>query len=211
MMIGIIIDFILHIDVYLAMIIQNYGNLVYIILFFIIFMETGFVLTPFLPGDSLIFISGTFAATGMLNVYFLFLILSIAAILGDTVNYWIVNYFGEKSFKKFIRPEHMEKTKSFFRCYGKKTIVLARFVPIIRTFAPFVAGVGKMNYLTFLSYNVIGGVTWVAIFVFSGYYFGNISFIKENLTIVVLLIIIASLIPAVIEYFRSKKNCRDYI
>ena len=143
-------EFILHLDVYLATIIQSYGNFVYVLLFFIIFIETGFVLTPFLPGDSLLFISGTFASTGALNVYILFLLLSAAAILGDTVNYWIGSYFGEKVFIRFVKQEHLEKTKLFFHHHGKKTIVLARFIPIIRTFAPFVAGIGKMSYLTFL-------------------------------------------------------------
>src|SRR3989344_536942 len=166
-MLEIIIKYILHLDVYLASIIQSYGNFVYVLLFFIIFMETGFVLAPFLPGDSLLFISGTFAAVGSLNVYVLFLILSIAAILGDTVNYWIGNYFGERVFRRFIRQEYLERTKSFFNHYGKKTILLARFIPIIRTFAPFLAGIGKMNYFTFLTYNTIGGIVWVAIFVFS--------------------------------------------
>ena len=205
-MLEIIIKYILHLDVYLASIIQSYGNFVYVLLFFIIFMETGFVLAPFLPGDSLLFISGTFAAVGSLNVYVLFLILSIAAILGDTVNYWIGNYFGERVFKKFIRKDYMEKTKLFFNRYGKKTIVLARFIPIIRTFAPFLAGIGKMNYFTFLSYNVIGGVIWVAIFVFSGFYLGNVPLVRDNLTIVILLIIIISFIPAITEYLKHKKN-----
>ncbi|MFZ2070646.1 MAG: VTT domain-containing protein [Halobacteriota archaeon] len=194
------IEFILHMDVYLATLIQSYGNFIYILLFFIIFIETGFVLTPFLPGDSLLFISGTFAATDALNVYILFLLLSIAAILGDTINYWIGHYFGEKVFIRFIKQEHLEKTKLFFHHHGKKTIVLARFIPIVRTFAPFVAGIGKMNYFTFLSYNVIGGMAWVAIFVFSGFYFGNIPFVKNNLTIIILLIIITSFILAILVH-----------
>jgi len=200
-----IIEFILHIDIYLANLIQNYGNLVYLFLFLIIFMETGFVLTPFLPGDSLLFVSGALAAMGVLNPYLLFFILGAAAILGDTVNYWIGYYFGEKVFLKFIRTEHMEKTKLFFVRHGKKTIVLARFIPIVRTFAPFVAGIGKMNYFAFFSYNIIGGVVWVFLFVFSGFYFGNIPYVKNNLTSIVFLIIIASLIPVVLEYVKHKK------
>lgn len=200
-----IIEFILHIDVYLANLIQNYGNLVYFFLFLIIFMETGFVLTPFLPGDSLLFVSGAYAAMGVLNPYLLFFILGAAAVLGDTVNYWTGYYFGEKVFLKFIKEDHMEKTKLFFVRHGKKTIVFARFIPIIRTFAPFVAGIGKMNYFTFFSYNIIGGLSWVAVFIFSGFYFGNILFIKNNLTSVVFLIIIASIIPAVLEYAKHKK------
>ena len=171
-------------------------------LFLIIFVETGFVFIPFLPGDSLLFISGAFAATGILNPYILFLLLSLAAILGDTVNYWMGHYFGEKVFIKFIKREHLERTKSFFHDYGKKTIVLARFIPIVRTLAPFVAGVGKMNYPAFLTYNVVGGVAWVAIFVFSGFYFGAIPFVKDNLTVIILLIIAASLIPAILEFCR---------
>ncbi len=205
-MIKTIIEIVLHFDKYLLTLIQNYGNFVYVLLFFIIFMETGFVLTPFLPGDSLLFISGTIAATGALNVYLLFSLLSIAAILGDTVNYWIGRHFGKKIFSKFIRQEHLEKTKLFFHRHGKKTIVLARFIPIIRTFAPFVAGIGKMDYLTFLIYNIIGGIVWVAIFVYSGFYFGNIPYIKENLTVFVLLIIIISLIPAILEYINHRRK-----
>ncbi len=201
-----IIGFILHLDTYLTALIQSYGNFVYVLLFFIIFMETGFVLTPFLPGDSLLFISGTFAATGALNVYLLFLLLSIAAILGDTVNYWIGYHFGKKVFSKFIKQEHIERTKLFFHHHGKKTIVLARFIPIIRTFAPFIAGIGKMNYFTFLVYNVIGGIVWVATFVFSGFYFGNISYIKNNLTIIIILIIILSFIPAILEYIKHRRK-----
>jgi membrane-associated protein len=201
-----LIDFFLHLDVYLTSLIQIYGNFSYLLLFLLIFIETGFVFTPFLPGDSLLFLSGTFASTDVLNVYILFLIFSIAAILGDTVNYWLGNYFGEKVFSKFIRHEHLERTKLFFHHYGKKTIVLARFVPIVRTFAPFVAGVGKMKYTTFLSYNIIGGIAWVAVFLLSGFYFGSIPYVKNNLSIVILLIIIISLIPAIVEYVREKRK-----
>ena len=201
-----IIESILHLDVYLSAIIQSYGNYVYVLLFLIIFLETGFVLTPFLPGDSLLFISGTLAAINSLNVYLLFLLLSIAAILGDTVNYWIGHYFGKKIFIKFIKPEHLERTKLFFHHHGKKTIVLARFIPIIRTFAPFIAGIGRMNYFTFLSYNVIGGIVCVGLFVFSGFYFGNIPLVKNNLTIIIILIVIISFIPLIIEYIKHKRN-----
>ena len=170
------IEFILHLDTYLATLIQSYGSFVYLLLFVIIFMETGFVLTPFLPGDSLLFISGTFAATNTLNAYSLALLLSLAAILGDTVNYWLGHYFGERVFVRFIKSTHLEKTKLFFQRHGKKTIVLARFIPIIRTLAPFVAGIGKMNYFTFLSYNVIGGVAWGVIFFFFRFFFFYIFF-----------------------------------
>ncbi|MEK6875609.1 MAG: DedA family protein [Nanoarchaeota archaeon] len=201
-----IIDFLLHIDKYLDVFIQNYGSLVYLILFFVIFLETGFVLTPFLPGDSLLFVAGTFAGTGYLNLYLLLIIFSAAAILGDSVNYFIGNYFGEKVFLKFINTKYLEKTKTFYEKYGKKTIVLARFVPIVRTFAPFVAGVGKMRYPVFLWYNIIGGVVWVFLAVFAGYFFGQIPFVEQNLTIFVLLIIFLSFIPIIVEYLRQKKG-----
>jgi len=169
-------------------------------------VETGFVLLPFLPGDSLLFIAGTFAAAGALNVYLIFFLLVMAAVLGDTVNYWLGYYFGEKVFSRFIKPEHLAKTRSFFDRYGKKTIVLARFVPVVRTFAPFVAGIGKMNYFTFLSYNISGGILWVAFFVFAGFYFGNVSFVKNNLSAFVILIIVISSLPALFEYFKHKRK-----
>lgn len=206
-----VISFFLHMDVFLASIMESYGNLVYIFLFIIIFIETGFVLTPFLPGDSLIFLAGTLAASGALNVYYLFILLSLAAILGDTVNYWVGHYFGQKVFQRFLKTEHLDKTKAFFHNHGKKTIVLARYIPIVRTFAPFVAGIGKMKYSTFLWYNIIGGLTWVALFVFSGYFFGNLTFVKENLTIIILLIIMTSFIPPLMEYFKKKKADRKTI
>jgi membrane-associated protein len=161
---------------------------------------------PFLPGDSLLFIAGTFAAGGFLDIYLLLVILCIAAIVGDTVNYYIGKFFGEKVFSKFINPKHMEQTREFYERHGKKTIVIARFVPIIRTFAPFVAGIGKMNYLTFLNYNIIGGISWVLIFLMGGFIFGNIPFVKDNLTLIVLGIIFASMIPVVIEYLKAKKS-----
>jgi len=204
-MINTLIDFMLHVDLYLTPLIKDYGNFVYVFLFLIIFIETGLVIAPFLPGDSLLFVAGAFAAAGALNIYFLFLLLSLAAIIGDSVNYFIGRFFGENVFSRFIRDKHMERTKNFFNRHGKKTIVLARFVPIIRTFAPFVAGVGKMNYGSFLSYNIIGGIAWVAIFTFAGYFFGNIPLIKDNLSMVAILIIIISAIPIVIEYIKSRR------
>lgn len=203
-MIKTIIEFITHADTQLALLVQNYGDLVYAFLSGVIFLETGFVLTPFLPGDSLLFLAGTFAATGALNVYLLLLLLSLAAILGDTVNYWIGRYFGERIFVRFVKQEHLERTKLFFDRYGKKTIVLARFVPIIRTFAPFVAGIARMQYRTFLAYNVIGGIVWVALFLFAGFYFGAIPFVKDNLTSFVLFIIIVSLLPVAVEYAKHR-------
>jgi len=201
-----LIDFVLHVDKYLGGLIQAYGTLVYGLLFLIIFIETGLVIMPFLPGDSLLFVAGTFAAAGSFNVFYLFIIVAAAAILGDTVNYWLGKYFGENLFSKLINKEHMEQAKKFYERHGKKAIVLARFVPIIRTFAPFVAGIGKMNYTSFLIYNVIGGISWVLIFVFAGYAFGNLPFVKDNLTIIIFAIIIISVIPAVVEYIKAKKS-----
>ncbi len=204
----ILVDFVLHIDKYVGMIFQKFGIFTYVIFFAIIFFETGIVITPFLPGDSLLFVIGAFAAQGYLNIFLLFIILSVAAILGDTLNYWIGNYFGEKIFSKsrFFKQEHMEKAKSFYDKHGKKTIILARFVPIVRTFAPFVAGVGKMKYSTFLLYNIVGGIVWVGLLLFAGYFFGGLAVIEENLTIVIYAIVAISLIPMIIEYIRSRKK-----
>ena len=203
-----LIDFILHIDKYLGLIVQNYGFLTYAILFLIVFCETGLVIMPFLPGDSLLFVSGTLASNGMLNVFLLFFVFTIAAILGDTINYWIGNYSGEKVFlrSKFVRKDYIERTKEFYKKHGGKTIVIARFVPIIRTFAPFVAGIGKMNYKKFFIFNVIGAILWVSIFVFLGYFLGKISFVKENLNIIVLGIIFVSLVYSLVEYLKRRKD-----
>ena len=203
-----LIDFILHIDKYLGLIVQNYGVLTYAILFLIVFCETGLVIMPFLPGDSLLFVSGTLASNGMLNVFLLFFVFTIAAILGDTINYWIGNYSGEKVFlrSKFVRKDYIERTKEFYKKHGGKTIVIARFVPIIRTFAPFVAGIGKMNYKKFFIFNVIGAILWVSIFVFLGYFLGKISFVKENLNIIVLGIIFVSLVYSLVEYLKRRKD-----
>lgn len=201
-----IINFILHLDTHLASLVASYGTLVYGFLFLIIFLETGLVVTPFLPGDSLLFVAGAMAAVGDFNIWLLLSILALAAILGDTVNYSLGKYFGEKIFSKFIKKEHLEKTQKFFAKYGKKTIILARFVPIVRTFAPFVAGVGKMHYLTFLSFNVIGGLVWVALFTLSGFFFGNLPPVKENLGFIILAIIFVSLLPILFEYLKAKKE-----
>ncbi len=210
----IVIDFIIHIDVHLSEIIQSYGMWTYLILFLIIFCETGLVVTPFLPGDSLLFAAGAFAARGDLNVLWLFILLSIAAILGDTANYWIGNIVGPKVFHqehvKFLNKEYLNRTHLFFERYGGKTIIIARFVPIIRTFAPFVAGIGSMTYVRFISYNVLGGIVWIASFAFAGYFFGNIPMVKKNFTLVIFAIIIISILPGVIEFMRQhrlrKKN-----
>ena len=202
------ISLILHLDKYLDSIVQNYGSWIYIVLFAVIFAETGLVIMPFLPGDSLIFVAGTLAAkTAALNIFLLFFLLAAAAILGDTINYWIGKYLGRKIEKsRWIRQEYIERTNQFYKKHGGKTIILARFIPVIRTFAPFVAGLGKMEYIRFLSFNVIGGITWVALFVFGGYYFGTIPWVEKNLTLVILAIIILSFIPAMIELLRHKKR-----
>ena len=210
----IVIDFVLHIDVHLSEIIQSYGVWTYLILFLIIFCETGLVVTPFLPGDSLLFAAGAFAARGDLHVLWLFVLLSIAAILGDTANYWIGNLVGPKVFHqehvRFLNKEYLNRTHQFFEKYGGKTIIIARFVPIIRTFAPFVAGIGSMTYTRFISYNIIGGIVWIASFAFAGYFFGNIPMVKKNFTLVIFAIIIISILPGVIEFMRQhrlhKKN-----
>ncbi len=204
-----LIDLFLHFDKHLNEVIIQYGALTYVILFLIIFAETGLVVTPFLPGDSLIFAAGTFAAIGSFEVNLLFVILTAAAILGDTVNYWIGHYIGPKVFhkeSKYIKKEYLERTHQFYEKYGGKTIIIARFVPIIRTFAPFVAGVGSMTYSKFILYNISGGVLWVALFAYAGYFFGNIPIIKNNFSFVIIVIIIISILPGVIEYFRHRKK-----
>lgn len=204
-----LINFILHLDEYLSTIIQNFGSLTYFILFLIIFAETGLVVTPFLPGDSLLFAAGAFAAIGSLNVIWLFFFLALAAILGDTMNYSIGKFLGNKAFErhpKIFKKDYLDKTHNFYEKYGVKTIVLARFVPIVRTFAPFVAGVGKMSYPKFLLYNIMGGILWVSLFVFGGYFFGNVPLIKNNFSIVILAIIIFSFVPMIIEFFAIKNE-----
>jgi membrane-associated protein len=202
------INIFLHLDKYLSTVIQGYGYWTYLILFLIIFCETGLVVIPFLPGDSLIFAAGAFAAKGDMKLSILFVILCIAAVAGDTVNYEIGHYIGPKIFKKdnikFLNKEHLERTHKFYEKYGGKTIIFARFIPIIRTFAPFVAGIGSMGYRKFISYNVIGGISWICLFLFGGYLFGDMEIIKNNFTIVIYAIVIISVMPAVIEYFRQK-------
>lgn len=197
----------LHIDKFLGAFIGEYGLFIYLILFIIIFCETGLVIIPFLPGDSLLFAAGAFAALGNLNIVILIIFLGLAAILGDTVNYHIGRYLGPKVLKddnKFLKKEYIDKTNEFYETYGGKTIILARFMPIIRTFAPFVAGVGKMNYKKFITFNAIGGIVWVSGILLIGYSFGNIPFVEKNFSIVIIAIIMISLLPAVFELIKNK-------
>jgi len=206
------IDLFLHLDRHLAEVIQSYGAWTYLILFLIIFAETGLVVTPILPGDSLLFAAGTFAGMGHLRLSLVFLLLAAAAILGDTVNYWIGKYLGDwflhRSKRKWIRKEHVDRTHEFFERYGGKTIILARFVPIVRTFAPFVAGIGAMTYPMFLIYNVVGGILWVGVCVLGGYFFGGLKVVQENFSLVILAIVMVSILPAVVEYLRSTRKSR---
>jgi len=207
-------DLFIHLDKHIAEIIQQYGTLTYIILFLVIFAETGLVFTPFLPGDSLLFAAGAFAAKGSFDVNLLFLILAVAAILGDTINYWIGHFFGMKVFNlniKFLKKEYVDRTHQFYEKYGGKTIIIARFVPIVRTFAPFVAGIGAMTYSKFFQFNIIGGILWTAIFIYSGYFFGNLEFVKNNFSFIVLAIIIISVLPGLSEYIRHKRNNKNNI
>src|SRR5687768_759443 len=201
------IDFILHIDVHLATIVSQYGGWTYGILFLIIFCETGLVVTPILPGDSLLFATGALAAATDLNVIILFVLLSIAAILGDAVNYWVGKTVGEKLFDgriRYLKREHLDRTHAFYEKYGGKTIVIARFVPIVRTFAPFVAGMGSMSYGKFAAYNVFGGILWIGSLLFAGFLFGNLPVVRDNFGLVIIAIIILSILPAVVEIVRGR-------
>jgi len=206
------VDFFLHLDQHLAEVIQRYGTSTYALLFLIVFLETGLVVTPLLPGDSLLFAAGSFAGLGLLRFWPLFFLLCAAAILGDTVNYAIGARLGPRVFhypkSRFFNPEHLKKTHAFYEKYGGKTIIIARFVPIVRTFAPFVAGIGAMSYARFLGYNVIGGVLWVSVCLSSGYFFGNLPLVKQNFSLVVIAIVFISLLPAVIEYLRHRAEAK---
>lgn len=198
-----------HLDSYLELIIRDYGLWTYLILFLIIFCETGFVVTPFLPGDSLLFAAGALAATTSLSVGVLLVLLGVAAIAGDTVNYWIGHRIGPRVFHgsgtRFLNREHLDRTHKFYEKHGGKTIIIARFMPIIRTFAPFVAGVGSMNYARFIKYNVVGGLAWIGIFIVGGYLFGNIPVVKRNFTLVIMVIIVISVLPGVVEFIRHRR------
>ena len=202
------IELFLHLDKSLSAVIQTYGSTTYIILFLVILCETGLVVLPFLPGDSLLFAAGAFAAKGDMNIATLFMTLCVAAILGDSINYEVGRLIGpriaQREKSRYVNKEHIDKTHQFYEKYGAKTIIIARFIPIIRTFAPFVAGLGTMSYKKFLQYNLIGGVAWVAICLFAGYLFGNIPLVKKNFTVVIFAIIIVSILPAVIEYIRHR-------
>jgi membrane-associated protein len=204
------IDFFLHLDLHLASIVQDYGLWTYLILILIIFCETGLIVTPFLPGDSLLFAVGALAAGGSLQVGWLIAYLTLAAIAGDTVNYWVGYFIGPKLFKKgdarFLKKAHLDRTHRFYEKYGGKTIIIARFIPIVRTFAPFVAGLGRMNYWRFSSYNVIGGVVWVVAFILVGYLFGNIPAVKSNFTLVIFAIILISILPGLVEFLRVRRQ-----
>ncbi len=205
-----LLDILLHLDRHLDTIIQQYGVWTYLILFLIIFCETGLVVTPILPGDSLLFAVGTFAARGALDLGLVLLLLSVAAVAGDTVNYAIGYRVGPRIFRKegvrFLNREYLDRTHRFYERHGAKTIVIARFVPIIRTFAPFVAGVGRMSYARFVTYNVAGGVGWIAALVLGGHLFGNIPVVRQNFTLVIFAIIVLSVLPGVIEFLRQRSR-----
>jgi membrane-associated protein len=203
------VDLFLHLDRHLAEVIATYGVWTYLILFAVVFLETGVVATPFLPGDSLLFAAGTFAALGSIDLGLVILLLTVAAILGDTVNYWIGRKVGPRVFRenvRFLNRRHLERTHAFYEKHGGKTIVIARFLPIIRTFAPFVAGIGTMSYRRFLLYNVVGGAVWVVGFVLLGYFFGNLPVVRENFSLVILAIIVLSVMPVVIELMRHRRG-----
>ncbi len=204
------IDFILHIDAHLVELVSRYGTFSYVILFAIVFCETGLVVTPFLPGDSLLFAIGALSAKGALDVYTAAILLMLAAIIGDSTNYWIGYFVGPKVFRsessRWLNRKHLERTNQFYEKYGVKTVVIARFMPIVRTFAPFVAGIGRMYYPRFLLFSVLGSILWIGLFVTAGYMFGNIPVVKRNFTLVILAIIFLSILPALIEFARERRS-----
>jgi membrane-associated protein len=202
-----VFDLFLHLDTHLGAIISEYGTWTYVILFIVIFCETGLVVTPFLPGDSLLFAAGTFAALGTLNPHLMFILLAIAALSGDNVNYFFGKYLGPKVFTtkiRFLKREYLERTHQFYEKHGGKTIIIARFIPIIRTFTPFVAGIGAMTYSKYILFCIVGAVTWTASFVYAGYFFGNIPFVRSNFSVVIIVIILISVMPGVITYIRHR-------
>ena len=209
---GRFLDLVLHLDVHLQVLVAQYGEWVYVILFLIIFCETGLVVTPFLPGDSLLFVAGTLAAGGSLYVHGLFLALAAASFLGDNTNYWIGRFAGPRVFRRessrLFNPAHLARTRRFYDKHGGKTVFLARFVPIVRTFAPFVAGMGRMQYPRFLFYSFSGSIAWIGSLTYAGYYFGNVPVVKQNLTLVILAIVVLSILPGIVEYFRHRRNAK---
>ena len=204
------LDLVLHLDSHLQWLVANYGTWIYAILFLIIFCETGLVVTPFLPGDSLLFVAGTLSAAGNMYVHGLFAVLAAASFLGDNTNYWIGRYIGPRVFSRensrLFNPQHLARTQRFYDKYGANTIFFARFMPIVRTFAPFVAGIGRMNYGKFLFFSFSGSIAWVGSLTYAGYYFGNVPVVKENLTLVIVIIVLLSVMPGIIEYLRHRKN-----
>jgi len=206
-------DLVLNLDHHLQWLVANYGAWIYAILFAVIFCETGLVVTPFLPGDSLLFVAGTLAAAGSLNVHELFLVLAAASFLGDNTNYWIGRYAGPRVFaregSRFLNPAHLARTQRFYDKYGAKTIFLARFAPIVRTFAPFVAGIGRMHYPRFLFYSFSGSIAWTGSLTYAGYYFANVPVVKQNLTLVIIVIVLVSIMPGVVEYLRHRRKTQD--
>jgi len=203
-----IVDFFIHLDAYLESLINQYGIWTYLLLIAVIFAETGFVITPFLPGDSLLFVAGTLAGQEMLNIFVLLVSLAAAAILGDTVNYWFGSWLGVKVFDgrfHFLKPEYLDKTQEFFSNHGRKAVILARFIPMMRTFVPFVAGMGSMHYGRFITFNIIGGIFWVSIFLFGGYLFGSLPFVGENFALIIVAVISLSLVPAILEVIHEKR------
>jgi membrane-associated protein len=207
-----LVDLLLHLDRHLAWLAANYGTWIYLILFAIVFCETGLVVTPFLPGDSLLFVAGTLAAAGDMYVHGLFAALATASFLGDNTNYWIGRYAGPRVFRiersRLFNPAHLERTQRFYEKYGAKTIFLARFMPIVRTFAPFVAGIGRMRYGTFVFYSFSGSIAWVGSLTYAGYYFGNVPVVKQNLTLVIVIIVLLSISPAIVEYLKHRASTR---
>jgi membrane-associated protein len=208
------LDFVLHLNKHLDALVGDYGAWVYVILFLIVFCETGLVVTPFLPGDSLLFAAGAIAAGGRLNLFLLMVLLFVAAVIGDTVNYWIGDRAGHRLVRRFprlIKQKYLDRTHDFFERYGGKTIIIARFVPIVRTFAPFVAGVGEMSYRRFMSFNVVGAFLWVVLLVPAGYFFASVRFVEENFSMVILAIIILSILPAVVEFWRERRRLKRLV
>ena len=204
------IDIVLHLDRHLQWLVANYGVWVYLILFAIIYCETGLVVTPFLPGDSLLFVAGAVAAGGAIDVHTLFAVLALASFSGDNTNYWIGRFVGPRLFRRsgsrLLNPAHLERTQQFYERHGGKTIVIARFVPIVRTFAPFVAGMGRMIYPRFLSYSFAGSILWIGSLTYAGYHFGNLPFVRQNLSFVIIGIVVLSLMPGVVEFLRSRSR-----